>query len=254
MKTIYKNKIAARMFFSFVVFSFSLYGCVAGKPASLKSEVNIEGEKEILVAKDIGGGLPFGVIEWCGNDALLINSDKFGMEWVDLKGNRVTVSTKNTDHLIGCTPDGKWVLYADWNSAREYKDKQGRTPENIVDEGPGWHGSVNDLYRYEIATGTRQKFAVVRDDSGSLVSPDGLKVLLGNRHDWDIEMPEPRWEKVWFTNEWLADERWFADSSGIVAEIWGNGSSLGVEIFGEEGWAKEFSLKRGVCAREAGCS
>ncbi len=100
-----------------------------------------------------------------------------------------------------------------------------------------------DLYRYEVSTSRRQKFAVVRDDSGGLVSPDGSKVLLGNRHDSAIGMPEPKWEAVWLTNEWVyGSTHWFEDSSGIVTMIWSNGYSLGVEFFGEEGWAKEFSL------------
>jgi len=246
MKGSYNNRIFIVVVLSGMLFSFAaLNGCARLNQGSEEGTgAKNKMGKEMLVAKDIGGGLPFGVIEWCGNASLLIDSDKFGKEWVDFNGNKVTVSTKETDHLIGCTPDGKWVLYADWQNAREYKDKQGRTPENIVDEGPGWHGSVSDLYRYEIATGIRQKFAVVRDDSAGLVSPDGLKVLLGNRHDWDIEMPEPRWEKVWLTNEWLyGNTFWFADSSGIVTMIWGNGYSLGVEVFGENGFAKEFSLE-----------
>jgi hypothetical protein len=255
MKNSHKTKIFTPMFLFSVAFSFIALNGYAVKPALATTPTKIKGGKEILVARDIGGGSPFGVIEWCGNDALLINSDKFGKEWVDFNGNKVTVSTKETDHLIGCTPDGRWVLYADWDSAREYKDKRGRIPEDIVDEGPGWHGSVMDLYRHEIPTGIRQKFAVVRDDSGALVSPDGLKVLLGNRHDSAIEMPEPRWEQVWLTKEWLyGNTFWFADSSGVVTEIWGNGSSMGVEFFGENGWAKEFSLERSVCAGEAGCS
>lgn len=170
MKGSYRNKFVIGILLSGMVFSLvTLNSCTAWRQISTNKPVNIEAKKEILVVPDIGGGLPFGIIEWCGNDALLIDSDKSGKEWVDLKGNKVTVSTKSTDHLIGCTPDGKWVLYADWNSAREYRDKEGRTPENIVDEGPGWHGAVMDLYRYDITTGTRQKFAVVRDDSGSLV-------------------------------------------------------------------------------------
>ena len=201
--------------------------------------------KEILVARDIGGGLPYSLVMWCGNSSFLIYGDEFGTEWIDFNGNKATISTDNADYPRGCTPDGKWVLYEDRNSGRAYKDKHGRIPENIVDEGPGWHGLVMDVYRYEIATGTRQKFAVVRDDSGSLVSPDGLKVLLGNRHDSVIDMPEPKWETVWFTNEWLADTRWFADSSGIATMIWwGNGHVFGVEFFGKEGWAKEYSLEK----------
>src|SRR3990170_1785017 len=238
------NKFFFGIFLSGLAFSFFvLNACATEKRASVTTPTKIEGKKEILVARALGSGGPFSIIGWCGNTAFLIDSDEFGKEWIDLNGNRVTVSKESDDYPIGCTPDGKWVIYEDRDSARAYKDKRGRIPENIVDEGPGWHGFVMDLYRYEVATGRRQKFAVVRDDSASLVSPDGSKVLLGDRHDSAIKMPEPRWEAVWITNEWLfGDTHWFADSSGIVTMIWNNGYSLGVEFFDEGGWSKEFSL------------
>jgi hypothetical protein len=244
MKGSYKNKIVICIFLFCIVSSLiAIGGCAAGKQASATTPTKIKEKKEILIVEDIGGGLPFQILGWCGNTALLIDSDEFGKEWVDLNGNRVTISKESGDYPIGCPPDGKWVLYKDRDSARVYKNKWGKIPENIVDEGPGWHGFVMDLYRYEVTTGRRQKFAVVRDDSGSLVSPDGSKVLLGNRHDSAMEMPEPRWEAVWLTNEWgYGETRWFEDSSGIVTMIWGNGHSLGVEFFGEGGWSKEFSL------------
>ncbi len=245
MEGSHKNNIFIVIFLSGILFSLVvLYGCVAGGPALLKNPLRTEGEREILIARDIGGGLGFSLIRWCGNKALLIYGDEFGTQWVDLKGNRVTVSTKGTDYPVDCTPDGEWVIYRDRKSARQYRDRLGRIPEDMVDEGPGWHGTVVDLYRYEVATGTRHKFAVVRDDSGSLVSPDGSKVLLGNSHERTIEMPEPEWEKLWLSNAWFYDNTlWFADSSGIVTRIWGDGSALGVEFFGDGGWAKEFSLE-----------
>ncbi len=245
MKKVYKNRVVLIVFLACVAFSFSIYDCKAGDPGLPGNLTKIKAEKEILVAKDVGGGKPFSIIRWCGNEALLIYGGEFGTEWVDFSGNKVIVSTKGTDFPVDCTPDGKWVIYKDRESSWLYKDKQGRLPENILDEGIGWHGLVIDLYRYEIATGRRQKFAVVRDDSGSLVSPDGSKVLLGNKHDSTIDMPEPKWDKVWLKNEWTYNRTfWFADSSGVVTAIWGNGSGLGVEIFGEDGWAKEYDFEQ----------
>ena len=175
----------------------------------------------------------------------MIYGSGIGIEWVDFNGKTKVVSEDKEDIPRGCTPDGKWVLYEDRDSARVYKDKQGRAPEITIEDGPGWYGFIMDVYRYEIETGLRQRFAVVRGDSSPLVSPDGSKVFLGNIHDSTIEMPEPKWETVWLTNEWLyGPTRWFKDSSGIVTMIWwGNGYNLGVEFFGEDGWAKEFSLK-----------
>ncbi len=244
MKGSYRNKIVIGILLYGMVFSLvTLNGCTAGRQISTNKPVNIEAKKEILVASDIGGGLPFSLIRWCGNAALLIYGAEFGTEWIDLDGNKVTISTKSTDYPRDCSPDGKWVIYEDRDSGRIYKDKRGRIPENIVDEGPGWHGLVSDLYRYEISTGTRQKFAVVRDDSGSLVSPDGTMVLLGNRHDSFIEMPEPKWEPELLTNEWDYDDaRWFADSAAIATLIWRNGHDFGVEFFEINGWSKEYDL------------
>jgi hypothetical protein len=214
-------------------------GSKAGEIAGIRSK----GKKEVLIARDVGGGLPYSVKLWCGNNALLIYGEEFGTQWIGLNGKKITVSAKSTDYPGGCSPDGKWVFYRDRTSSRVYKDKLGRVPENVVYDGFGWHGFVIDLYRYEVSTGRRQRFAVVRDDSSALVSPDGSKVLLGNRHDSTIEMPEPKWETVWLTNDWVyGPTYWLPDSSGIATNIWHNGFTLGVEFFGKEGWSKEFSL------------
>lgn len=242
MKNVNK-RILWLLLFIMILFSAVNKGHTEDLQASVSKHIKNKDEKEILVAKDIGGGMPFSIISWCGNDSLLLYGDEFGTELFNFNGNKITVSSKSTDYPRGCTPDAKWVIYEDRNSAREYRDRFGRVPENIVDDGPGWHGFVTDLYRYEVATGRRQKFAVVRDDSSALVSPDGLKVFLGNRHDSAIEMPEPKWETAWLTNDWTYfDTFWLPDSSGIVTGIWGDGASLGVESFGKKAWAKEFSL------------
>ena len=110
-----------------------------------------------------------------------------------------------------------------------------------------------DLYRYEVATGYRQKFAVVRDfgDSG-IVSPDGLKIFLGGRHNSIMEMPDPKWEALWLTDEDILSQfgtRWFADSSGIATMKLNATYSLIVEFFGENGWTKKFDMeeKNGMC-------
>jgi len=257
MKGSYKNRISTITLplCTTLLFIF-LTGCASLKTAHERTHIKIKGKKEILVARDLEGGQPFYVTGWCGNDAVLIRSEISGQVWLGLNGKRVTVSTKKSDFITGCTPDGKWVLYRDRDSSRIYRDRQGRLPEDIVEDGPGWHGFIADLYRFEVATGIRQKFAVVRDDSSALVSPDGMKVLLGNKHDYVMEdMPEPKWKKVWFTNEWTYYQTfWFADSSGIATALWGDASSIGVEFFGEDGWAKEYDLKQSVCYRKEGCS
>lgn len=239
-----EKKITFTLLIFCLFFVFAAHnGYTAESQTPSNKHVKIKGAQEILVARDIGGGLPFSLIEWCGNSSLLIYGDEFGTALLDFNGNKTTVSSKSTDEPIGSTPDGKWVIYSDRNSSREYRDNFGRVPENIVDEGPGWHGFIMDLYRYEVATDRRQRFAVVRDDSSALVSPDGSKVFLGNKHDSTIDIPEPKWETVWSTNDWTYLKTfWLPDSSGIVALVWVEDASLSVEFFGKDRWAKEFSL------------
>ena len=230
-----------------LLFLFLCYpvGWAGLAPAEEEAGVGVEGSNDWLVQRDIGGGLSFSLVRWCGSSALLVYGDDFGTEWVDLGGRKVKVSEKGTDYPVDCSPDGKWVIYRDRESARIYKDKRGRIPDNIVDDGVGWHGFVMDLYRYEVSTGTRQKFAMVRDDSSALVSPDGSKVFLGIKHDIATKMPEPAWEVLWTEGEgFYLDELWFPDSSGVAAQLWGEVTTLVVEFFGVTGWSKEFDLEQ----------
>jgi hypothetical protein len=248
MESLYKNRVVLIVLIACVAFSFSLNASKAGETGSLGSSRNIEGGEEILVAKDVGGGRPDFFITWCGNDALIIRDRKFVTELMDLKGNRIIISEKAGDSPLNCTPDGEWFIYEDRESARMCTDKEGEPPEPIVDDGEvaNWQELVMDLYRYEIATGKRQKFAVAHQGSGSLVSPDGSKVLILNREDSTIDMPEPKWEPVWLKNEWgiFSKVLWFADSSGVVAKRGMGIGTLGVESFGEDGWTKIYEREQ----------
>jgi len=212
-----------------------------GQPLRVNMDTPRQG-REILVVQ---GSSAYNLESWCGSSALVISSDKTGLELVDFNGKRTVLEAKNTYGFNGCTPDGKWVFFYDWNSRRIDKGRQ--VPEkDYGGEGGGWQGFVVDLYRYEVATGKRQKFAVVRDVGcmSSKVSPDGSKILLGCRHNSIIEMPEPKWEAVWLSTEWpLYDMRWFTDSSGIATVMVNNGYYLGLEVFGDEGWIGGLHLK-----------
>lgn len=201
-------------------------------------------KKETLVARDIGFG--FSKIRWCGNDRLLLYGYEKGIKLLDLATGKWTiVSTDGTrDYPLNCSPDGKWVIYVDWKSIRT---DMGRVAVDD-DEKEGeveWQGDVKDLYRYDVSTGKAEKFATRRDrpESADVVSPDGTKAFLGGMHDTPFEMPEPKWEMRWLKSEWAhLDPIWLADSSGIVTEVFDDRSnvSLGVEIFGDNGWSKEF--------------
>ncbi len=140
-----KRKLMLLSFILSLVFAFKGYAEDLQAPAS--KHVKNKAEKEILVAKDIGGGLIFSLNGWCGNTSFLIHGTETGIELMDFNGNKTTVTSKSTDYPLGCTPDGKWVIYKDRNSAREYRDRFGRVPdnENIVDDGPGL-GATTDAF------------------------------------------------------------------------------------------------------------
>jgi hypothetical protein len=113
----------------------------------------------------------------------------------------------------------------------------------------GWMGNVLDLYRYEIATGRKEKVAIVRGDAGhNMLSPDGEKVFLGARHSFASEVAAVEWKVLWLTDKWnewskwsIGKPVWFPDSSGVVLHR-DYPNSICIEFFGREGWAKCFEL------------
>ncbi|MBI5902119.1 MAG: hypothetical protein HZB84_01370 [Deltaproteobacteria bacterium] len=201
-------------------------------------------KKERLVARDIGFG--FSRVSWCGNDKFLIYGYTRGLNLLDLATRKWTIISTDgaKKYPLNCTRDGKWVLYVDRKS---WRIDRGRIepPEGELEGEAMWQGYVVDLYRYEVATGKVEKFATRRDrpESADVVSPDGAKAFLGGRHDTPFEMPEPKWEVRWLDSEWThLKPTWLADSSGIVTMVYDemSNASLGVEIFGENGWSRVF--------------
>jgi len=257
MKVSYANKFFFGIFLSCMFFSpVALNGCAAGKSVS-ESKPKIGG-KGILVARDLGRGSGVLSVFWCGSDAIIVYNEEMGIELVKVpSGERAKVSPNEHDHPFNCSPDGKWVVYMDRTTTRP--DKEGKTialtfddkpfefdPE--LDVWPVWEGYVADLYRYDVATGKKERFAVVRSDlpSWEVASPDGLKAFLGSRHNSSMEMPEPKWEALWFTREdwdWSQTSAvWFKDSSGVISDGHTPTNRLFVEYFGEGGWAERFVL------------
>ncbi|MBI1911212.1 MAG: hypothetical protein HYS21_04360 [Deltaproteobacteria bacterium] len=227
------------IFLSLSVFFSSVLNSAALENQSPNS--NVTAKKERLVARDIG--FEVASVRWCGNDRLLIYGDK-GLRLLDLKGQWTFVSTKQTDYPLNCSPDGEWVIYVDRKS---WRIDRGRVapPDDEIEGESEWQGFVEDLVRYEVATGKRQVFAIVRDRPNLLdiVSPDGVKAFIGGRHNTPFKMREPKWGMRWLKNEWVHfDPVWFADSSGIVTMVSDEkkNMSLGVEIFGENGWSRDF--------------
>ena len=220
-----------------VLFLFSFTGCAGVEKRSDIKPIKIEAGKEILIARDVGrGGSSF--TRWCGGEAILIDVETHGVEYINLRTKkRIRISKENDSGTpLNCTPDGKWALYESSENLRQ-------DPAYVYSEGffQGWMGSVGDLYRYEIETGRREKISSIRYEGDyDAFSPDGKKILLGGINSFASTMSVPDWEGLWLTEDWIvADGKWFSDSSGVA--LWEhNPNKICIEIFGDEGWAKCF--------------
>jgi len=254
MKVSYANKFFFGIFLSCMFFSLAaLNGCASLNQAQ-HTPIKIQDKKEILIASDIGRGSDVYPVFWCGNNAIVVYNEDMGIGLIKIpSGERVNVSPNALDYPFNCSPDGKWVVYMDRASTRLDKADRVMTAEDYgfdpeLDVWPVWEGYVADLYRFDVATGKKERFAVVRSDlpSWEVASPDGLKAFLGSRHNSSMEMPEPKWEALWFTREdwdWSQTSAvWFKDSSGVISDGHTPTNRLFVEYFGEGGWAERFVL------------
>lgn len=243
-----EKKISLTLFLAGLIFVLAVHdGYTAETQALSNKHVKIKGAQEILVARDASGGRMLYGPEWCGSNALLFNTSD-GIALIDVTSKeKITISSDRDDRRLNCTPDGKWVFYYRWSRDIFFPnpDYDGST----YDASTGMDANeaqplikVIEIYRYEVATGIRQRLAITSSigSSRDLVSPDGKKILLGPEyHIVMAEAPELRF--LWFNNTgwWMGEQAWFKDSSGVVAFVPGR---LGVEFFGENGWAKSFDL------------
>lgn len=247
MKSAYKNKAAIIMFRAFLVFSlFVVLNGFAGNSVLASMPVKIEYGKETLVAEDISSGGTVYMPVWCGNNAVLFKSGNNDIELIDLTSKKkVKISSDPKEWPLNCTPDGVWAFYYHtvfipnpWYE--EESDEDGEEGGGYTSELP-----LMEVYGYEVATGKRHRFAAT-DHTGSSrewVSPDGKKISL-KPPDYPVEAEDsagPWPDAVWFSNkEWNAGEyAWFKDSSGMAALI---SYGIGVEFFGDGGWANAFTL------------
>jgi hypothetical protein len=199
--------------------------------------------KEILVAKDQGRGGEFFSIGLCGSRGVLNDgdnlNDNIGIEFIDFATKeRIQISSNPGHKAIGCSPDGRWVLYVDAKTMR-YDPSY----EYIEGEIGGWMGEVIDLYRYEISTGKRERVAMVRNEMpAKAISPDGKKILLGMKHSFSNKVLVPEWKGVWLPREWdMNDIVWFPDSSGVALR-YHVPNKICVAFFGKRSWANCFAL------------
>ncbi|MCH9046596.1 MAG: PD40 domain-containing protein [SAR324 cluster bacterium] len=275
--------------FSVALLLIAACGWLVGRTAWADSPLRIKGKKEIFVARDkridhsifsfwcgsnaigvyygeLPGPLPreFFPPGNAGSERHLRHVRRILREyddtWIRIElikvpsGERIEISKNRDHHPFNCSPDGEWLVYMDTASARldqrsrrEMKEAHGSEWEFH----PAWEGYVADLYRYRVPTGERQVFAAIRGhiSNWQVVSPDGKRAFLGGRHYLPIEMPEPRWEALWFpegVRDWSeTGARWFRDSSGVVSYSH-NPNRLYVAFFGEKGWAKQFDLENEI--------
>lgn len=239
-----KNRLRTGMFlFNACFLIIALNGC-AGLKQAQEIPVEIQGEQEILVAKDIGRGGDIFFPRWCGGNALLYEGDNSGIQMIDfITKERVEISETMNDATLNCSPDGKSVLYESHDIIRT--EKEGDMAFDKYIKRTGEIGTAaRYIYRYAVDTGREERVAVAGTDEGGsyeAISPDGKKILLGNRHLLNADIYVPEWEPVWFSADgWERyGTRWFADSSGVVI-FRHNPDRICVESFGKDGWSRCF--------------
>ncbi len=237
-----KIKFIFAIFFCLVL--LSSFPCYAEVKAGQRDSSTLG--KEILVAKDLGGGDDVYYTRWCGNNALIYKRVNAGVEWVDIHTReRIKIKIDYDDLPLNCTPDSQKLLF--------YYDKSRRDNEEIDEANEltprvfGWRDNTEDIYIYEPRSGKRTNLATARRSTlYEALSPDGTKVLLGRKYKGIFKRGAPEWEGVWFTENWTsAHARWFPDLSGVVTNGQLSDDKICVEKFGENGWAKCFDLESG---------
>ena len=223
---------------------FLLANCAAVPRAEEGAAAGIKGKKEILVARDIDrGGEGFYSLKFCGSSRLLFRSRNSGVGLIDLRTkDRIKLDLTLSDALLNCTPDGRWLLYIDAKSERTDEEIE---EENKIEFFPGvygWLESTYDMYAYDTITDKKTLIASIRTRTEyDVLSPDGTKVLLGERHalaDGKWEEGMPQWEEVWFTKRWKSyDATWFRDSTGVITYGEEYSNILCIEFFGPDGWS-----------------
>lgn len=243
-----KDSCKSRLFTGMFLFNvgfllIALNGCAVLKQVQ-EIPIEIQDEQEILVAEDIGRGGDIFSSRWCGNNALLYEGDNIGIEMIDfITKERVEISETGNDTALNCSPDGKLVLYESYSIIRTEKEGDMEFDEYIKHSREAGT-NARYIYRYAVSTGRKERVAVAGLDEGGsyeAISPDGKKILLGNKHLLNTDIYVTEWEPVWFSNDgWERyDTRWFADSSGVVI-FRHNPNRICVEFFGKDGWGKCF--------------
>ncbi|OIR13937.1 protein TolB [mine drainage metagenome] len=148
--------------------------------------------------------------KWCGNDDVVLNTERFGPILVNLsKGGQRKFAKGGNISAINCSPDGKWLVTVDTDSARYDRDTAGHE-----DYGHG----VKDFSRINLNSGKNESFAVAQ--GGGEWSPDGTKILfIGKAPHLSIKQPDPKWEFYW-SHDWSSGSggvaAWMPDSKNLL--------------------------------------
>ncbi|MEE9543834.1 MAG: hypothetical protein V3V95_08645 [Thermodesulfobacteriota bacterium] len=192
------KKNSGRTFIFGLAFLFILFGCHTLEVQPEKSGVKIRAINERLIVKNVSNIPPI----WCGSGLVYVATRRGGYLY-DVKSGQTQPVDINYGFPMDCSPDGKWLVYLD--KVNYGYDKKGGT-------------SLVDAWRYEIATGEHQRFAVMDDDS-PVFSPSGNRLFMGSKTSVDIEMPEPKWELFWSTEKRTNSYAWLNESVVIGGTI-----------------------------------
>jgi dipeptidyl aminopeptidase/acylaminoacyl peptidase len=167
--------------------------------------------REVLVAEDV---TPLATPVWCGSNVVVVSGERTGLRWIDLSTRKATVINR-TGVPTACTPDGRWIVYAEPSSSRMVE---------IDPLSPRWDPAtgemgVRDYWRYNREDGRRERFAVA--GGGGQWSPDGAKLLFADgRPRVLVRSGPPRWPLVYSARHWAPgaglEVVWLADSRHVL--------------------------------------
>lgn len=217
------KKISGRILLFGLAFLFIVFGCKTLEVQPDESSVKIKAVNERLIARNVSNIPPI----WCGSDLVYVSPRGEVGYLYDIKSGQKQEVKTSYAFMMGCSPDGKWLVYLEKKDVKY--DQEGGT-------------ALIDAWRYEIATGEHQRFAVMDDDS-PVFSPAGDRLFMGSKTSVDIEMPEPKWELFWSTEKKTNSYVWLNESVVIGGTVYPrkNNDRTVVEVLEPE--RKTFYLK-----------
>ena len=203
----FKRNSTLKIMIVLLLLSFSACAGAEQKPEDTVS-VKIRGIYERLVQSGLSKIPPI----WCGPDTIVYRTKKFSKEGQGaflynlITEKRLRLGGRNY-FPAACTPDGKWIIYANKTSYRWAE-------RDIYQKG-----ETKELWRYEFATKRREKFLIVENNKlpiGVEQQGDRYRLYPGKKPQIQINMPEPKWEIVWSLDKKTRNFFLFNDYSAAV--------------------------------------